>query len=1314
PLSDSIIGIGDLEARLMGDINQPTGGGLGGQLGGYEIVKVVPVGTTPNVQELKVIFKESQPTNVAEIPGGGNAHASFIHAQAAKIVLARVTLAGGTGDPTSGTKAWARVRLSEYSEPIYLEARQTGAVFNHLIIEFVNRAGVLSEYIPGSMRLRISIINPATGKKFTSAAKLAQYINSHADFSKYVVARAGIARFDISEVKLTNTGMVVPRQSVPSAQNNGPDSIPATFTLYGGSGPDRFFKGSRSVTIDGGRGDDIIEGSDRADTLSGSEGDDIIYGNGGDDKIEGGSGRDRLYGGDGRDSIDAGKNSDRLYGGGGDDVLTGGDGKDILFAGSGNDTLDGVNGRETLFPGLGYDSLAGGKNGDLYDLSKSWGIADVIEQGGVLKGIGDALAKTILPVSGDRENGIRKLEGDIGLDFLGQFVVQTSPGDVLDFSGSYLDYVHILSGGTMVSTPGHLGMGTVYTGVVNAAPTAKTTGSSTEIKHNAVTGSFRLKYGTTFQTAPIAYDASAEDIAEALGQMVDSSISSSGQTCNLKARVDGPAGGPWTVTIGTPVLTPSTPTVPSSATLTIESDTDDLLMKADPKRISFSIDRPQETLADSTLSSGKVNVTSLLGFGPGQNAISKKTSLHAAGNAKIIAFDSIQAKGEYNSGFPSYNIIPHTDVSPDLAFTLAINRGLGPEVYTVKIQGKFWDEYQNKTQLLNHLKGFGTGAVTGYGLTYAVKADGSVEDINPPGNEKVIASLVNVPLKEAFVPHLKLEVVRDPNAKDSEPTSITIYPAAPSSEFVLGFRSGASGLPKPDGSAILTATSALTYPASAPLPTDPVPSGNLPVSFGLLVNDGNESREYSITIAAEKMREFTTAMQLAAYLNLTAFPATGITVDLPGPTGLPSLPQKPGTIRAGVTTGGLTITATRAATAPKTSSAGISIFAAQNTVVVGSEPVSYLNNVTAIQPRHRLKQIEQINASAGDNTFIFGNNWGHSGLLTAEALVSSLSELMGIGLNFGDLIPDRELVIDTSAVTAAGGRLVLDFRQINSTELTFTFDRDEDGVNLTIEQNKQIAIPYLLDMGEINYGTITITSVDANTVIYGGRSSNKYVMSAALQAPNMHYPGELYGGEGVRNVIADPLSFLNEASARFEAVLGGQLQEALGSPEVENSLDLSDWGIDTSLFTFINLNGNSFPGLAAGRFKEVGDIILGAGLNLAVGTGLNPLLPFTEFGNNLMDWFYGVMGIAESESPLDFIKTFVTETVTTPNQILDFSNAGADTFSVGQSSLLGESVLSQAWEIGKSLGEGIAEGGLVGALGGVAGGIKEAVGGFGA
>jgi Ca2+-binding RTX toxin-like protein len=192
-----------------------------------------------------------------------------------------------------------------------------------------------------------------------------------------------------------------------------------------------------------------------------------------------------------------------------------------------------------------------------------------------------------------------------------------------------------------------------------------------------------------------------------------------------------------------------------------------------------------------------------------------------------------------------------------------------------------------------------------------------------------------------------------------------------------------------------------------------------------------------------------------------------------------------------------------------------------------------------------LPNVEVLVAGAGQNTFVFGDNWG------------------------------GEINLDTSAAT----HLELDFRNVIES-LKFTF---EASGALSIEFNNLIRkIGALNPTAQGTKAKITVTDIDANTTILTGRNHNTIAVKTG--APN--FEGTLDGGVGRR-----PRS----------AQAAGQLQSRL--PQlVKNVLDYSGY------FGFVEVNlatvpipnlDNNVPQLATGfttdKLKNMTGIVYGNG-----------------------------------------------------------------------------------------------------------------------
>ncbi|MBM6582484.1 hypothetical protein ILT44_19960, partial [Microvirga sp. BT689] len=133
--------------------------------------------------------------------------------------------------------------------------------------------------------------------------------------------------------------------------------------------------------IDGTEGGDSLTGTTNSDTISGLAGNDYLYGQSGNDTLDGGADADYLTGENGNDFVRGGTGNDTLYGGAGDDRLEGGAGDDTLNDYQGPNVQDGGEGNDTfqnVSYGTGADTLTGGEGQDTYQLSLSWGAADLV------------------------------------------------------------------------------------------------------------------------------------------------------------------------------------------------------------------------------------------------------------------------------------------------------------------------------------------------------------------------------------------------------------------------------------------------------------------------------------------------------------------------------------------------------------------------------------------------------------------------------------------------------------------------------------------------------------------------------------------------------------------------------------------------------------------------------------------------------------------------------------------------------------------------------------------------------------------------
>lgn len=519
--------------------------------------------------------------------------------------------------------------------------------------------------------------------------------------------------------------------------------------------------------LTGGSGNDALDGGENADTLQGLEGDDILRGGDGNDRIEGGNGRDLLEGGDGVDV---------LLGGDGDDVLLGGGDDDQLDGGAGNDVLDGGPGHETLTPGAGYDVLAGGEDTDVYRFEEGFGLAQIVE----LKGQGSReFAK--------RTGGFKEFFKSV-LPGFDRTVVD--PGDVLDFSRLDGDYTHVLSGGTLVSAPGTLREGAVYTGTEQAQVSIVAHDKSVKgalfsdranrlqiISHDGTAGTFRLTYtplGAGMQTTvPIAHDAGATDMKRAL-----ESLPGIG-----RVGVIGGNGAAWQVTFDRS----------TSDVQVLGADTSGLVRPGGDD-VSLRIEKTQESLNGTTLSSGDVRVA-LLGFAPGQTI--SVDDVEIAGDAPDAA-----ELANATATLKSLHTIFKDGISQtfgstiDQELVLLIDFGAGVQAYRVTIP---MAELQNNTSV----GGMADNTSFEFDLNEALKAAVATDGVVDGEQVDLIAAGVAVSFDSPtiHVPgtrNLVLTVAPDGTTVEREDgtylraASITVLPGS-SNTVVVGKDAGVKG-----------------------------------------------------------------------------------------------------------------------------------------------------------------------------------------------------------------------------------------------------------------------------------------------------------------------------------------------------------------------------------------------------------------------------------------------------------------------------------------------------------------------------------------
>lgn len=326
---------------------------------------------------------------------------------------------------------------------------------------------------------------------------------------------------------------------------------------------------------------------------------------------------------------------------------------------------------------------------------------------------------------------------------------------------------------------------------------------------------------------------------------------------------------------------------------------------------------------------------------------------------------------------------------------------------------------------------------------------------------------------------------------------------------------------------------------------------------------------------------------------------------------------------------------------------------APNTVVVGSDA----------EGNSMLHNIEEIKASKGANTFVFGNDWGE--IPGEDSVLKTLDKYItgglfdGLGTAYRN--KNRELIIDTSDMFK-NHELVLDFRAVTE-ELNFTFEHEDGHTKLTINRETALGIPiYGPEFTTIEFDKIVITHIGENTTVYGGRSANTFVMDGSVQQLGNEFKGKLIGGEGrsvaLTDIILDDLSIAGIAG-RVNDILNLNFIPDLS---VTNTIDISDVSIGLaeesgfqghSLYSVGILGDNllqsggqllnkvlpdkwgklptdraeNLPGLISGQFENIDNITYGAGINVLVGSDMfSSLIPTSlKDKSELWDFLSGLL-----------------------------------------------------------------------------------------
>jgi len=1080
----------------------------------------------------KISFETSASQQSDKPQTTSDPYATFITKKPGNVIGDKVVMSGGS----ITNKATAVFTVGD--EPLFLEARDTGTEFNDLIILFEKRVLLAnSRCDTGNGLITVGF------KNNPSAVEIAEKLNRTEGISKYITARTSRPLIKVVNNEIKAKKIILPERWATGIGT--PGKIPYTSEVIGSKEKKNFiFGGSAPVKITGGDNVDKIMGGTGNDNLNGAGGADKVHGGPGDDKIDGGGGNDWLYGDAGNDKIvgKEGNNdgNDFMYGGDGNDLLNGGGGFDVIEGGHGDDNMQGGSGKDWLKPGPGNDLLDGGggkDGGDNYILDDGWGIANIVENDKKYRAKGDR-KKEKIDVTGDTSSW-----KNLGYR-LSRAI--TDDGDIIDFAGVYRDYTHIISRGTLVSTPGHLVDGKIISELRKAVVTGDKDKDDIKITtdflsrnkiqtimHNGVEGHFKLKYNTV-ESEKIAYNASAKDLKKVLNKLVND------VNLNKKAPITlhsltGPNGGPWTVRFSSwdPIIEKLKP-------VAFE------LLCPDEERPNLAIEIPTilgrkslDDLKGIIPSPGEVRIPSLLGFGPGQTAKSEQKG----GTVELKAFNPASDKGNASK------------------VLLVINRGFGIESYTISIKA-----YNGRDDLRNK-------------VNEALKDAGLQKD-PLEGEGKVTAKLTSELILEKLVIEVTSAKIAG-NIKPPEHTSITILPLP--NLHPLGFQSGR--LVK-----AATGANSATITADFELPQALGTAGAL--SFDLEINRTMGKEVYRVTIDAANMNSYNEASDLKEYLNGvggdTGFKKAVVLAGSRGAVGseldirhvkttplntTPYVTADADGEKLKITVNGLT-----GACRQLGDLVSIAVVASYNTVVVGIEQPE--KDIEYVSASGMLKHIEQIVASPGDNTFVFGNNWGYE----TNALASALDwfPMLNGETATGFINIRRELVINTEEVVKSGKKLVLDFRPVNK-ELSFSFATFKDVTSLEIERAANVGSPLVGFEWGFPFSRITVTHTDENTVIYGGRDKNTIVMDPSTQKVGNEYKGYFYGGEGIRS-----FEWSNTLHTPFEVGFDLLTDSRWPDLKVRNSLDISGRismeGLKAntlkSLLSGVNLSSNHYGGAA--------------------------------------------------------------------------------------------------------------------------------------
>ncbi|MCC2638882.1 MAG: hypothetical protein K0Q68_2601, partial [Moraxellaceae bacterium] len=886
-------------------------------------------------------------------------------------------------------------------------------------------------------------------------------------------------------------------------------------------------------TINSGKGDDRILGDNSTEVINGNAGDDLLAGNGGNDTLTGGAGNDRLY----DEKVSTGTTTptstgnDTFTGGAGDDTYilsrdAWGTDKVIEAASGGTDTLDLsdlsadltmtvgaaatgfsiVNGANTL-TGAGAGSIIG-----VEIVSLGSGINTIALDDGWLDGL--TITSAASPASAVLDLSLVSADLEIELGANGDVTVSDGTS-TLNLTG-----IASIKGGT-------------GTNVFYVTADSTLSGAITQTASKAAGATNVLDYTKFSGSEAVAVDMAA---GRATGLMADSAVTAAFEQQQL--TLTGATGGTFTIGLDTATVElawDASADAIEAALKAVPGVGDVSVTGTGPFEITFGDwkwDRAALTVDDSGLtgttpSASVTTVTEgVAGFGNNAFAGVGKV-VFGDGTSLLIGCAGARTVGARGGGAVIDGATGAIDYTFTDARSISVSERVAGSATTAEVQ-RLVIKGQGGSFTLT-LGGTTTGAISwdGTDATLATSIQTALNDVLGANTVTVAAAGTDTfdvtftanGVKPAFTYDLaNLEGVTTGSRGSS-----SVVGSSAADQLVAGARGdyidGAGG-----DDTIIGNSGGDTLAGGAGLDAIDGGGGDDTLSGGagkdtlkggagedtLVGGAGDDSL---VGGTGDDTYTFENGWGTDTLTELVKGGGEGDTVDFSAVSANMTFVLSNGYLQAG--TGAFTPTVAQDLLKSTTQSTGEvgGSFAAGDLLTVGSDKEAA--TPTALHDESFFA-VETVKLPAADSTVLFGNDWsqgvGNLAVLTPELL-----------RNFFDM-GDRELTLDTEALSAAGKLLVLDFRQVTD-GLEFEFEKvmetDADGnetgawhVQLTIEKTADLALPFVEDpVGEASYGKLVITHIDANTTIYGGREENTFKLK-----DDVVVDADIIGGEGVRNL----------------------------------------------------------------------------------------------------------------------------------------------------------------------------------------------------